>query len=78
MNYFFKFIYQACPLIKLFCYSRLLSSRDDDTYAIIHRLSLVPKLNAMGFFTISRETLTSVFSAILTYLIILVQFQNSN
>jgi hypothetical protein len=43
--------------------------------AIIQRLSLLPQLHAMGFFTINRTTFTSVLGTIVTYLIILIQFE---
>ena len=46
--------------------------------AMIQRLSLVPRLNAMGFFELGRSTLTSVFSTIATYLFILIQFEQSD
>jgi hypothetical protein len=51
---------------------------DEDSSDKIERLNLIPPLSAMGFFLVNRETLTSVLGTIVTYFIILIQFQSGD
>jgi hypothetical protein len=54
------------------------NKHDEDSSAKIERLKLIPPLSAMGFFLVNRETLTSVLGTIVTYFIILIQFQSGD
>jgi len=54
------------------------NSHDEDRTEKIERLKLIPQLSAMGFFPVTKETLTCVLGTIATYLIILIQFQGAD
>ena len=45
---------------------------------IIHLIELEPPFTALGFFDVQQSTLTAMASSILSYLIILVQFNPAN
>ena len=55
--------------------------KDEDTRAnaqlLIDEIKTVPPLNGNGYFVLKKDTLTSIASTTVTYLIILLQFRNS-
>ena len=53
------------------------SSRQESIRIAIRKLEKTRPLNGNGYFNITRETLTSIVSTTITYLIILLQFRNN-
>ena len=53
------------------------SSRQESIRIAIRKLEKTRPLNGNGYFNITRETLTSIVSTTITYLIILLQFRNT-
>ena len=48
-----------------------------ETQLLLKEIEKVPPLNGNGYFELKKETLTSITSTTVTYLIILLQFRNS-
>ena len=48
-----------------------------DIQLLIQEVETIPRLNGLGYFELKRETLTSIVSNTVTYLIILLQFRTS-
>ena len=44
----------------------------------IHKLATLDHFSALGFFSVSRDTLRSMCSTAITYLIILIQFKSGD
>ena len=48
--------------------------KEKEAMLLLYQVDQEPAFNALGFFSIDRSTLTSLLGTILTYLIVLVQF----
>ena len=51
---------------------------DTGNSTLIHKMEAEGPFSALGFYEIQRSTLTSMFSTIITYLVIMVQFSTAN
>lgn len=54
-----------------------ISREKEMTALVIYLTELTPQLSAAGFFRINQKMLSTIFSAVITYLIVIIQFNKA-